>query len=105
MPDEIILIPDASEADGTPYEAAEVAVQAAIDALAAAQRVLKTACVLARNAELSRQIDLGGQPDVAAWEQTPAFRRLQDASDRTALSRGALAPVKQAAAFDPKKAT
>lgn len=105
MPDTILVIPDATEADGTPYEAAEAAVDAALEALAAAQKALNVASVLARNAELSRQIEFNLEPSVAEWERTLPFKRLHDAADRVALSRNTLAPVKQAVRFDPKEHT
>lgn len=103
MPDTVITIPDATEADGTPYEAAEAAVDAVLEALKATMGTLNAASVLARNAELSRQIDLGGQPDVEAWEETVPYRRLHEAFGRVAATRTALVPVRQAVGFDPKK--
>lgn len=88
--------------DGDPYE---VAARAARQAEAVA-RVLATALdgahVMARNAELERQLATTNQCDAAAWEKSAQSRRWEDCREKIAAVEQSLAVLVKAAGFNPK---
>jgi hypothetical protein len=69
-----LVVQDPRTIDGDPYEVAGIATRQAID----------DAYAMARNAELSRQLDSGQEADEQEWydsAQARAYRKLMDATE------------------------
>lgn len=96
------VVTDPREFDGNPYEVAERAVQQAEALLDLTIRAVEDAETMARNADLEQQMDLGGEPDAAAWTHGPAGHKWQTILDGLALSAKTLSVLRQYAAWNPK---
>lgn len=81
--------------DGDPYQVAERAVQQAQALVTLAAQAVTDAEIMARNAELERDID-------AVWDESPQDKRYGDIMDDLERSHTTLGRLAQAAAFNPK---
>jgi hypothetical protein len=95
-------VADPRDMDGTPFEVAARAV-----AQARALTAILIACVdgankMALNAEMERQMVLGGEPDAVGWELSAQGRKFERIEDDLARIRKDLEVLGQAAAYDPK---
>ncbi len=95
-------VADPGEMDGDEFEVA----QRSCEQAAAVARVLASciegAAVMARNAELSRQIVLSGKPDPVAWEATAQCRMLTAGGVLAEEAERRLERVAAAAGFNPR---
>lgn len=88
--------------DGNPYEVAERACAQAEALLAIAADAIEGAFLMARNAEMERQIVAGQDPNALAFENGPYGKRLDRAKIDVANAVTSLRVVGRAAGFDPK---
>jgi hypothetical protein len=88
--------------DGNPYEVAGRGVAQLRGILRLAQLSMPAVELMARNAEMERQMALDQEPDVTDWDTSPVGRKFAYA--RTALSEvaDALEIVERAVSFDPR---
>jgi hypothetical protein len=88
--------------DANPYEVAERAV-AQLEALVTIlRRMLPPAELMARNAEMTRRMDLGGTPDGDRWVEEPQGRQWADLAEKLEALETRLRAMKTAAGYDPK---
>jgi hypothetical protein len=88
--------------DGEPFEVAEKAVRQAEEAVELSQRALNDAEVMARNAELERQLIVGDECDASTWPTSAQGRQYATIRERVEKNRRILALLRQAAAFNPR---
>ena len=95
-------IADPRHFDGTPYEVAERAA-AQLEGLALlAKAALPTAELMARNAEMSRRMDLGGDPEGDRWVTEPQGRQWRALTDEIDALLRRLKAIKAASGYDPR---
>jgi hypothetical protein len=87
--------------EGNPYDVAERAIHQANAVCAVLQHVLEGARLMARNAELSRQMALGQEPDVDAWEANPQAAMLDKILADTEQAKERLKVLARAVGYDP----
>lgn len=94
---------DPRDFDGSPYQAAERAVQQAGALALLLAEAIEDAGILARNAEMERTFSTDAVlRDVAAgWLDSPQGRRYSDLVERTDKITRDLALLRRAAAYDP----
>lgn len=95
-------IADPRAFDGNPFEVAE---RAALQAQAVTKLLASAAegaYIMARNAELERQLIASNECDSLAWEESAQNRRWGEVLERLALVEKDLAVLVKAAAFNPK---
>lgn len=89
--------------DGDPYEVAQRATLQAQAVARVLATCLMTANLMARNAEMERQLSAGKEADASAWEDSvPARMYARLHRDAKTIER-ALAALTKAAGFNPKK--
>lgn len=88
--------------DGDPFEVAAKAVRQATDAAALLQRALADANVMARNAEMERQLYRGEEPNAADWPESPQGIRLAEAERAAVQVRAQLQVLERAVGFNPR---
>lgn len=88
--------------DGNPFEVASRAVAQVAGVVHLAREAVGAAELMARNAEMTRRIDLGGQPEGDKWTETPQGRNWQALRDELDAVEKRLRTMKMAAGFDPK---
>lgn len=96
--------------DGTPYEAAEQAVEQSRRVLRLMERALEDTRVQVRNAYMTRRLDTDEEdPGAIQWEASPEERLLLSLVERVELietnlewMRGKLRFLQGSAAYDPK---
>jgi hypothetical protein len=99
---ETFTIADPADFDGTPYEVAERAV-AQLEGLALIlQEALEPAERMARNAEMTRRIDLGQEPEGDRWPEMAMGRQWAKLADEVEFIGRRLSLMKRAAGFNPK---
>lgn len=89
--------------DGDPFEVAFKAVRQAEEAVELSQRALDAAEVMARNAELERQLYVSDECDASTWPTSAQGRQYAIIRERVEKNRRILALLRQAAAFNPRK--
>lgn len=105
MPDrtQTFVIADPRHMDGDPFDVAERATKQA----AAVARVLVQAAtgafVMARNAEMERQIMAGDDPDAVGFEETAQGRRFAAVKKAAEDAEQSLTLLAVAAGFNPKR--
>jgi hypothetical protein len=98
-----IVIADPRTFDGDPYEVAERAVLQAQGVVELLSECLASARLMVRNAELSRQIDLGGDPDAQAFEESAQGRRWEELEVSAGTLNSTLGVLAKTASYNPKK--
>jgi hypothetical protein len=93
---------DAREFDGDPYEVAGQAVAMADGILQVAERAIEVGNLMARNAEMERNMALGQPPAGDEWPDTPQGKLWKGVEGRTNELRKRLRTLKAAAEYDPK---
>jgi hypothetical protein len=88
--------------DGTPYEAAGLAIDQATSVAKLLQRALRDTHVQVRNAHMQRNLDLGGQPDADPWDNSAQKRLLDSFASQTTDIHHRLRMLRKAAVYDPK---
>ena len=88
--------------DGNPYEVAERAVAQAEAIGAIFAQSVDDAAVMARNAEMERQIVRDGEPDAQAFEDGPQGRKFKQTETEIKAINDRLVLLRRAAGFDPK---
>jgi hypothetical protein len=88
--------------DGTPYEAAGLAIDQASAVAKLFQRALRDTAIQVRNAHLQRDLDLGDAPNAEAWETSAQKRLLDSFSSQTSEIQARMKLLRRAAAYDPK---
>lgn len=97
------VVTDPREFDGDPYEVAERATLQAEALLNLTIQAVEDAEVMARNADLEQQMDLGGQPDASLWADSAAGKRWKAVSERLTGVVPDLGVLRRFAAFNPKR--
>lgn len=95
-------VADPRSFDGDPYEVAERAFTQAEGIARILEQAIADARVMARNAEMSRQLETSGQADAAAFEDTVLARQIDAAKSSAAKVTKSLGVLGRAAAFNPK---
>ncbi len=96
------VIADPRDFDGNPFEVASRAVAQIEGLLALAEGAIPAAELIARNAEMTRRIDLGGEPEGDRWAGEPQGRQWALLREEIVAIRRRLRTLKSASAFDPK---
>jgi hypothetical protein len=79
-----LVVQDPRTIDGDPYEVAGIATRQASGVGRVLAQAIDDAYAMARNAELSRQLDSGQEADEQEWydsAQARAYRKLMDATE------------------------
>lgn len=95
-------IADPRTFDGDPYEVAERAVAQAEALVKLSTQAVYDAWVMARNAELERQIVATGEPNATEFEQGIHGRKFADLITQFQEAQTTLAMLRRSAAFNPK---
>lgn len=88
--------------DGNPFEVAERAVAQLEGVIDLARQLAPTAELMARNAEMTRRMDLDGQPEGDRWAETPQGRQWHALREELQRVDRRLMAMKAAASYDPK---
>lgn len=97
-----ITVTDPRTFDGNPYEVAARAVAQAEGVLAAGQTATDVAFLMARNADMERNMALGMPPAGSAYSEGPQGRKFVEVQEALTAARKSLGVLKAAVAFDPK---
>lgn len=89
--------------EGDPFEVASKAVAQAIGAVELAKRALDDAQVMARNAELERQLYATNACDASGWDESPQGKQYAKQDAALANVQKSLHLLRKAAAFNPRK--
>lgn len=96
------VVADPRGFDGDPYEVAERTFKQAEAIAVILDKCLSDARVMARNAEMSRQLDIGEAADAAEFEDTALAQQIDKNRDSVQRVSKALAILGKAASFNPK---
>jgi hypothetical protein len=97
-----ITVTDPRNFDGTPYEVAARAVAQVEGALIAASHAADAAFLMARNAEMERNLALGLPPAGSEYGAGPQGRKFSQIADDLVTMRRTLSALTAAVAYDPK---
>jgi hypothetical protein len=97
-----LAVSDPREFDGNPYEVAEQATRQLHGLARLMELSLPAVEKMARNAQMERDIALGGEPDAAGWPDSPQGRQFEMIRRQNADHVRVLNYLVQAAAYDPK---
>lgn len=99
-----ITIQDPRQFDGDPYQVAERAIQQLRGLIHVAQEVVEPTDLMARNAELERQLAFGKElGDAGAqWPESPQGRELGKVRYELVVMEQRLRVLESAVAFNPK---
>lgn len=95
-------IADPRDFDGNPFEVAERAIAQLEGITVILAGSMPVAELMARNAEMTRRMDLGGPPEGDKWVETPQGRNWRAAADEIEALQKRLRAMKAASGFDPK---
>jgi len=98
-----VQITDARDIDGDPYQVADQAFRNLDQILLAADEALDAIDVLATNAEMQRNLDLGNEADASTALDGLICRRLIGMRGDLAAARQSLEVLRRAATFDPNQ--
>lgn len=102
MPERSFIVADPRDFDGTPFEVAGRAAAQLEGLLTLLLEAVPQAELMARNAEMTRRIDTGSDPEGDRWVEEPQGRQWALLkTDLTTLKRR-VGYMRAAAAFDPK---
>lgn len=96
------VVTDPRLADGNPYEVAERAVIQAAAVARILQQTTQTARIMARNAELDRQLLLEGNCDPQKFEDSVVAKKIDKVVEDAQDALKQLEIVAKAASFNPK---
>lgn len=97
-----IVVVDPREYDGDPFDAAGRGVQQLCALVQLTLDEMEPARILARNAELDRQIHRGEDPDGVGWDDTAEGRRWKVVSDRLETALKDLKVLYMTAGYNPR---
>lgn len=97
-----IIVTDPRDFDGNPYEVADRALAQVDGAIKAAEAALDAAFLMARNADMERNLALGRPPAGSEYAEGPQGRRLRSLGEQLTAIRVDLGMLRRAASFDPK---
>lgn len=97
------VVTDPRSFDGDPYEVATRAIRQAAAINEILLESLKGAALMARNAEMERNLYHDDDPKVAEWEGSPQGKQYDALIERTRDTIKRLRLLEQAAGFDPRK--
>lgn len=97
------VVADARTFDGDPYEVAERAIRQARAVQEIYLHCLTGAELMARNAEMERNLYHSDDPKAAEWEASPQGKRFQQLKDAAESHAKVLVLLEKAASFNPKK--
>lgn len=100
--DKTFTITDPRKFDGNPYEVAERAVAQLEGLVMLTRGALRVSELMARNAEMTRRVDLGGAPEGDRWTEEVHGRQWKSLSDELEHIEKRLRAMKAASGFDPK---
>lgn len=89
--------------DGDPFEVADKAAAQASAAVELSARAVADADVMARNAELERQLYAGDDPDAKGWPASAQGRRFRALAGALASHVRELSTLRKAAGYNPRK--
>jgi hypothetical protein len=89
--------------EGDPFEVADQAVAQAEAAVELSQKALADAEVMARNAELERQLYAKGKCDAEGWPTSPQGRQYDTLGKLLDELRSRLGTLRRAACFNPRR--
>lgn len=95
-------IADPRDFDGNPFEVAERAVAQLEGLERLIAYALPSAELMARNAEMTRRMDLGGEPEGDRWVETPQGRQWAALKEEMKAVQKRLRVMKAAASYDPR---
>jgi hypothetical protein len=95
-------VADPRDFDANPFEVGDRAVAQIDGLLLIAEGLIPASELMARNAEMTRRVDLGQEPEGDRWVTEPQGRQWQAIKDELAALRKRLRVVRAATAFDPK---
>jgi hypothetical protein len=95
-------VADPRDFDGNPFEVAERAIAQLEGLLVIADDLLPKSELMARNAEMTRRIDLGGDPEGDRWAGEPQGRQWQAVREELSTLKRRLRTLKATAGWDPK---
>jgi hypothetical protein len=95
-------IADPRDFDGNPFEVAERGVSQLQALMLLAEQSLPAAELMARNAEMTRRMDLGGEPEGDKWVETPQGRQWAALKEDLKAVQKRLKVMKAAASYDPR---
>lgn len=98
-------IVDPRTLDGDPYEVAEHAARQAQAVARLLSQTVESARIMARNAEMERELARGDDPAPVEWEDGPYGRRFEEVKSAAEAAAKALDMLARASGFNPKKAT
>lgn len=100
----VITIQDPREFDGDPYQVAQRAIRQLHALVALSAEILEPTDLMARNAELERQLAFGNELGDAGkeWPESPQGRNLADVREMLGMAEARLTLLEQAVAFNPK---
>jgi hypothetical protein len=98
------VVTDPRTFDGDPYEVAERAIRQAAAVNTILLDCLEKANLMARNAEMERNLHNDEDPRAGEWETTPQGARIQGLITAANNTEKTLNLLARAAGFDPRKA-
>jgi hypothetical protein len=98
----MFVITDPRTYDGNPYEVAERAVRQAEALAGILVETIELAALMARNAEMERDLVMTGECDAPGWPDSAQGRRYTALGTVVGEVEKALGGLAKAAAFDPK---
>jgi len=99
---EQFTIVDPRTMDGDPYDVASRGTAQLHGIVEALLRAIPTARAMARNAELTRQLDRDEEPDPVGWEQSVEGRRWKQVEADLEKVRKDLTVLTRASGYNPK---
>lgn len=103
MTHQTFVVADPREFDGDPFDVAERAVLQAGAVARVLKQALDGARLMARNAEMERQLMGGGDPDPLAFEQGAQGKRLRLLQEQAGAAEKQLTVLARAAGYNPKR--
>lgn len=105
MPEQMktFTLVDPRTLDGDPFEVAERSVLQAAALAKLLEETIADAYVMARNAELERQIIAGESLDAEGYASSPQGRRLKALEETALAAATSLAALATAAGYNPKR--
>lgn len=97
-----IIVADPRTFDGNPYEVAYRACHQAAAIAGILQKSIADAEVMARNAEMERNLIDSEDPRAADWDDSPQGKRFAELSGHAQRSAQVLETLARAASYDPK---
>lgn len=98
-----IIYTDPRTIDGDPFEVAAAAVRQAQETIKLAKRALADAELMARNAELERQLLAGDEPSPLGWPESAQGAAYARARHELSVMLPRLRTMEKAASYNPRK--